>query len=257
MSVLTIERASGYAVLTLNRPAARNALSRDLRAAITSAVRELDADPDMHVLVLTGAGESFCAGLDLKEIGRSDHLLREALAGPSPVDALRSFRGPVIGAINGAAITGGFEFALGCDILLAAEEARFADTHGRVGLLPVWGLSQRLSRLVGIGRAKALSLTGNFIDAHTACAWGLVNSVHAAVDLLPAARQLASDMRSLAPGMLAAYRKLIDDGYAADFAQALRIEQEQAQALNAAVGCEVIEARRLGVLVRGRSQSRT
>lgn len=256
MPVLTIERAEGHAVLTLNRPEARNALSRELRAALAAAVRELDADPKVQVLVLTGMGETFCAGLDLKEIGRNDDLLREALAEPSPVDALRSFRGPVIGAINGPAITGGFELALGCDILLAAEEARFADTHGRVGLLPIWGLSQRLSRLVGIGRAKELSLTGNFLDAHTACAWGLVNRVHAAADLMPAARRLAGDMQSLAPGMLAAYKALIDAGYAADFSASLRIEQAQAQALNALVGCEAIEARRQGVLARGRGQTR-
>lgn len=255
MTVLKIERAAGYAVLTLNRPDARNALSRELRAALAAAVRELDADPRVQVLVLTGAGDAFCAGLDLKEIGGSDALLREVLAGASPVDALRSFRGPVIGAINGAAITGGFELALGCDILLAAAEARFADTHGRVGLLPVWGLSQRLSRLVGLSRAKELSLTGNFLDAPTACAWGLVNRVLPAGELLPAARALANDMLSLAPGLLGAYRRLIDDGFAADFGHALQIEQAQAQAINAAVTCEVIEARRLGVQARGRRQA--
>lgn len=255
MPVLTLEREDGYAVLTLNRPEAKNALSRELRAAIDAAVRELDADPDVHALVLTGAGDTFCAGLDLKEIGGSDALLREVLQSPSPVDALRSFRGPVIAAVNGPAITGGFELALGCDILLAAEEARFADTHGRVGLLPIWGLSQRLSRLVGISRAKELSLTGNFLDARTACGWGLVNRVLPAGELLPAARSLASDMQSLAPGMLVAYRKLIDDGFAADFGRALQIEQQQASALNHDVTCAAIEARRQGVLARGRSQS--
>lgn len=253
MSLITIERADGYAVVKLNRPEAKNALSKPLRTALASAVSELDADPSVQVLVLTGAGSAFCAGLDLKEIGASDAALREVLADRSPVDALRGFRGPVIGAINGVAITGGFELALGCDVLLASEEARFADTHGRVGLLPVWGLSQRLSRLVGISRAKELSLSGNFLDARTACDWGLVNRVLPAADLLPAACALARDMQSLAPGMLAAYKKLIDDGFAAGFGAALQIEQEQAQALNRGVTCDSIEARRQGVLARGRS----
>lgn len=254
MSLLTIEHAEGYAVLTLNRPAAHNALSRELRAAIARAVPELDADPGIQVLVLTGAGNSFCAGLDLKEIGGNDALLREVLDSPSPVDALQSFRGPVIGAVNGPAITGGFELALGCDVLLASEQARFADTHGRVGLLPVWGLSQRLSRRIGISRAKELSLTGNFLDAQTACAWGLVNRVCPADALLPAARSLAGDMLTLAPGLLQAYKTLIDTGFAADFGQALRIEQTQAQALNAGVRCQEIGERRQGVLARGRGQ---
>lgn len=254
MSVLTIERAEGHAVLTLNRPEVRNALSRDLRADLAAAVRELDADPKVQVLVLTGAGPAFCAGLDLQEIGSSDQLLREALTSRSPVDALQAFRGPVIGAINGPAITGGFELALGCDILLAAEGARFADTHGRVGLLPIWGLSQRLSRLVGPSRAKELSLTGNFLDAHTACAWGLVNRVHSSAALLPAARKLARDMESLAPGMLAAYKRQIDEGFAVDFGRALRLEQKHARVANRSVTCEVIEARRSEVVARGRSQ---
>lgn len=254
MTVLKIEKTDGYAVLTLNRPEAKNALSRELRAAIEAAVRALNADPDVHVLVLIGAGDTFCAGLDLKEIGSSDVLLREVLASPSPVDALQSFRGPVIAAINGPAITGGFELALGCDILLAAEEARFADTHGRVGLLPIWGLSQRLSRLIGLSRAKELSLTGNFLDARTACAWGVVNRVLPAGELLPAARALARDMQSLAPGMLVAYRRLIDHGFGSELSHALQIEQQEAAALNQGVTCASIEARRQGVLARGRKQ---
>lgn len=255
MSVLTVDRAEGYAVLTLNRPEARNALSAELRSALAAAVAELSDDPGVHVLVLTGAGTAFCAGLDLAEIGGSDQALRAALADPSPVDAIRAFRGPVIGAINGPAATGGFELALACDVLLASEHARFADTHGRVGLLPVWGLSQRLSRAIGLPRAKELSLTGNAIDARTACEWGVVNRVLPAAQLLPAARALALDMLSLAPGLLTAYRDLIDAGHDAAFGAALQLEQQRAQAFNRAVGCDAIEARRQVVLTRGRGQA--
>lgn len=254
-NVLNVERAEGYAVLTLNRPEAKNALSRELRAALRDAVHALNGDPGVQVLVLTGAGETFCAGLDLKEIGASDERLREALAEASPVAALDAFKGPVVGAIHGAAITGGFELALGCDVRLASETARFADTHGRVGLLPIWGLSQRLSRTVGLARAKELSLTGNFLGAYEACAWGLVNHVLPAAQLLPAARALARDMGTLAPGMLAAYQALIDDGFGVGFHAALAIEQQQAQALNRGVHCADIEARRLAVLARGRQHA--
>ena len=104
---------------------------------------------------------------------------------------------PVIGAINVAAITGGFELALTCDLMIASTRASFADTHARVGVLPGWGLSQRLARIVGPGRAKELSLTGNFLDAGQAAAWGLVNRVVEPDALLPTALKLASDMLSV------------------------------------------------------------
>ncbi|HYC56632.1 MAG TPA: enoyl-CoA hydratase-related protein [Candidatus Binatia bacterium] len=113
---------------------------------------------------------------------------------------------PVIGAINGFAITGGFELALACDVLIASTQARFADTHARVGLVPGWGLSQRLSRAVGIYRAKEISLTGNYVSAEQAEHWGLVNRVVASQDLLPACRALAEDMLSCVPATLRAYK---------------------------------------------------
>jgi enoyl-CoA hydratase len=255
VSVLHVERVDGYAVLTLNRPAARNALSHALREAIRNALDALSRDPAVRVLILTGAGDAFCAGLDLAELGASGDGLQQVLDERSPVDALGSFDGPVIGAINGAAVTGGFELALACDVLIASPRARFADTHGRVGLLPIWGLSQRLSRLIGVSRAKELSLTGNFLDAQRAEAWGLVNRVVPADELLPQARALALDMLSLAPGLLGAYRTLIDDGFAEGFGDALAVEQRQARAFNAAQGAAGIERRRQDVLARGRQQS--
>ncbi|MES2530859.1 MAG: enoyl-CoA hydratase [Pseudomonadota bacterium] len=255
MSVLQVERAEGYAVLTLNRPAARNALSSALREAIREAVDALSRDPAVRVLIVTGAGDAFCAGLDLAELGASGEQLQQLLAERSPVDALGSFDGPVIGAINGAAVTGGFELALACDVLIASPRARFADTHGRVGLLPIWGLSQKLSRLIGISRAKELSLTGNFLDAQRAEAWGLVNRVVPADDLLPQARALARDMLSLAPGLLTAYRQLIDDGFAVGYGDAMALEQRQAGGFNATQGAAGIAQRRQDVLARGRQQA--
>lgn len=256
MADILIERADGYAVLTLNRPEAKNALSRELRATLLEAVCAIANDPSVHVLILTGAGDAFCAGLDLKELGGSEDNLREVFdEKESPVDALAHFRGPVIGAINGAAITGGFELALGCDLLIASENAQFADTHGRVGLLPLWGLSQRLGRLIGLSRAKELSLTGNFIDARQACAWGLVNRVVQPADLLPEARAIARHMLSLAPEILTSYKHLINKGHAMAFGPALAFEKREALAFNRSVGFESIEARRRAVLERGRRQS--
>lgn len=161
---------------------------------------------------------------------------------------------PVIGAINGVAITGGFEVALACDIRIASINARFADTHARVGVMPGWGLSQKLSRLIGLGRAKELSLTGNFLDAETACAWGLVNYVVEPDALLPAAQALARDIASADPEMVRAYKALIDDGYALPFGEALALEQRRSTAANRYVSAGDVEARRQAVMARGRER---
>lgn len=254
MALVEIERsAAGYAVLTLNRPDAMNALSEALRKELAQTVRELEADPDVRVLILTGAGEkAFTAGLDLKELAGGASV-GDAVDEDDPVASLNQFSGPIIGAINGVAITGGFEVALACDVLIAAENARFADTHARVGIMPGWGLSQKLSRIIGIGRAKELSLTGNFLGAEQAERWGLVNRVVPQADLLPTCRKLAEDMLSVEPGMLAGYLALIDEGYERSFAEGLQLEAERAAA-NRGVTAADVEARIAGVQARGRAQ---
>lgn len=160
----------------------------------------------------------------------------------------------MIGAINGVAITGGFEVAIACDVLVASSNARFADTHARVGIVPGWGLSQKLSRMIGISRAKELSFTGNFLDAETAKDWGLVNHVVAPEELLPLARKLAEDMATIDPAFLANYKRLIDDGYAATFGDGMKLEAQLSSEANSQVTPEEVEARRAGVQARGRGQ---
>jgi enoyl-CoA hydratase len=145
--------------------------------------------------------------------------------------------------------------ALACDLIVASTEAKFADTHARVGMMPGWGLSQRLPRLIGIARAKELSFTGNTITAERAYEWGLVNRVVAPEELLPACKALASEMASTAPGMLEGIKKLIDEGYGMPFAQAMRFEDVQAREFAQRVAVDQIAARREGVLARGRTQS--
>lgn len=252
--VLTEIHPSGYAVLTLNRPASLNALSRALMAQLAAAVRRLEADPAVRVLILTGAGKAFCAGLDLKELGSGQGALGvdNAVSDNDPVTALQRFTGPVIGAINGAAVTGGFELALACDVLLASPQARFADTHARIGVAPGWGLSQKLSRAIGIYRAREVSLTGNWVSAAQAAAWGFVNRVVPADELLPAARALAGDMLSCLPEMLARYKAIIDDGFALSFGEGMQLEKQRSREYNAQVGAAAIEARREGVRARNR-----
>ncbi len=250
----------GIATVTLNRPQAMNALNRAMRQRLAAVMRAVDGDNAVRAVILTGAGErAFTAGLDLKELGSDASALGSANAtdpADNPVKAIELCRKPVIGAVNGVAITGGFEVALACDVLIASKTARFADTHARVGIFPGWGLSQKLSRMIGIGRAKELAFTGNFLDAVTALAWGLVNHVVEPAALLPLARKLAGDMAGIDPAFLADYKRLIDDGFAVSFAEGMALEADRSSAANRAVAPGEVEARRAAVQQRGRQNVR-
>lgn len=256
--LVTVERDGTVAIVTLNRPEAMNSLSRALMVELAGAVRSVATDDAIRVVVLTGAGErAFSAGLDLKELGADTANLGAANAETAEENPVRAFEQcckPLIGAINGVAITGGFELALACDILIASENARFADTHARVGIMPGWGLSQKLSRTIGISRAKELSLSGNFLDAATACEWGLVNRVVPSGELLGVATRLAHDIAGTDPGMVIAYKQLIDDGYALPFGEAMALEHRLSSAANREVKADDVEARRRAVMERGRGQ---
>ena len=143
--VLLVDVADRVATVTLNRPRARNALDRALRQALHRSMRDLDAEDGVDVVVLTGADPAFCAGLDLKELG-AGHLDEPDDQSPVRNSPFPAMSKPVIGAVNGAAITGGFEVALRCDLLVASERAAFADTHARVGIMPGWGGRARCRR---------------------------------------------------------------------------------------------------------------
>jgi enoyl-CoA hydratase len=256
---LLVEVKDRVALLTLNRPAARNALSSELLNALPDAIVSADADDAVDVIVLTGADPAFCAGLDLKELGSSGNNIR---GGPSSDKEWGTpwpeISKPIIGAINGPAVTGGFEIALNCDFLIASERAKFGDTHARVGLLPGWGLSVLLPQAVGVRRAREMSLTGNFMDAEEALSFGLVNKVVAHDDLLPYTLSIAGDIagndQKAVRALLAEYREITgsiyDDG--------LRIEAVKAKAWNNDRGGfdpAEVEKRRAAIIARGRTMA--
>ncbi len=257
-ALIVLERSDGIATVTLNRPSSLNALSRAMRAEITRAFDELARDADTQVIILTGTGRAFTAGLDLKELGGETAPDTDASSANDGdlARAIASCDVPIIGAINGFAITGGFEIALMCDFLIASTAARFADTHARVGVVPGWGLSQRLPRLIGINRAKELSLTGNFLDAQTAYDWGLVNRVVAPDQLMPTARALARDIVSTDRTTRTAIKRIMDEGWRASLAEGLAIEQRATQ-LHARTeqSAEKVAARRAAIQSRGRDQN--
>lgn len=253
--ILKVERDGPVAIVTLNRPDALNALSRALRADIVKAFAELAKDDGIRCVVLTGAGRAFTAGVDLKEAGETGFALGADGGSIDIAEALAAYPWPIIGAINGFAITGGFELALMCDVLLASEKAKFADTHARVGIMPGWGLSQRLSRLIGTSRAKELSFTGNFLNAETAERWGLVNRVYSASELLPAAIKLGHDMASCDPALLRNYKNVIDQGLATTFGEGLKMEISRSAEHARSVTADSVEAARKAVTARGREKN--
>ncbi len=258
-----IEVADRIATITINRAEARNALNRAVRKALPAAVVECESREDVDVMILTGADPAFSAGVDLKEFAATAPASGARFADvPEPREGRTVFRGALpahtkllIGAVNGVAVTGGFEIALNCDFLIASERARFADTHARVGIMPGWGLTVLLAQRIGVARARQMSVTGNFLDAKTAYEWGLVNEVVAHADLLARCRSLAADCITIdqraVRQMLATYQRVtdttVDEGW--------NIEgQVSREWEGAGIDPAEIERKRQGIVDRGRTQ---
>ncbi len=257
--VLLSEVRDRIATITLHRPEARNALSGELIANLRAAVASAHTDDDVDVVILTGSDPAFCAGLDLKELGSGAAQLTGTRPGSSTPVAERGplppGPKPVIGAVNGAAITGGFELALACDFLVASDRARFADTHARVGIQPWWGLTVLLPQAIGYRRAREMSATGNFCDAETALRWGLVNHVVPHDDLLPFTRGLAADIVSSDQRAVRQIYATYAEGSRVTVGDAWLVESEAASAWQGrGVDTDEVERRRRDVVDRGRSQ---
>ncbi|MFO7713391.1 enoyl-CoA hydratase [Desulfosarcina sp.] len=198
------------ALITLNRPERRNAINQQLLIHLYNALDDVARRSDVGVGIITGNGPSFCAGLDLEAIGR-ENLFNPRGDGSDLPDLMRACKKPIIGAVNGHAITGGFELALNCDFIIAAENAQFSDTHARVGIHPGWGMTQLLQQTVGQRRAKQISFTCQPIYAHTALAWGLVNEVLPREHLLERAKTIASQIVQADPQLLGVIKTLIEN----------------------------------------------
>lgn len=260
--VLLVSVEDRVATVTLNRPDARNALSRQLMNALWDAMVAANDDPAVDAVVLTGADPAFCAGVDLKEVAgetQSSDATRRPGEGPGrgPNGLFRFLpivEKPVIGAINGACVTGGLEVALQCTFLVASEKARFADTHARVGVMPGGGITVLMSQSIGLRRAIEMSLTGNFLSPDDALHLGLVNHVVPHDDLLPFTRQLAGDIvhndQDGVRRLLRHYRQIAN---AATLDEAHLIEGYLAETWT--MGTSQVSARRSDVTARGRSQA--
>ncbi|MDY7103996.1 MAG: enoyl-CoA hydratase-related protein [Actinomycetota bacterium] len=245
-AAVLVERDGPVAVVRLNRPAARNAVNVDLATALVEA---MERTADARCIVVTGEGPAFCAGLDLRNLGT------DRLADLPPfIEAVRRSPVPTIAAVNGPAVTGGFEVALACDFMVASTNAAFADTHLRVGVYPGPVLVD-LPRRVGMAKARELSLTGNFVDAAEAARIGLVNHVVEPDALMDAALGLAHAIAEQDPAMVATMRRDWDDTGSLPYADAHRRHRENAVAAGFAdAGSDTLRSNMAAVVDRSRTQ---
>ncbi|HXT23093.1 MAG TPA: enoyl-CoA hydratase-related protein [Thermoanaerobaculia bacterium] len=198
---ILIDRDGRVAILTINRPDKLNALSQQVRDEVLAALADLEHDDAIGVLVITGAGEkSFVAGADIAEFeGRGPMDQREAMRFPRLYDVMSSYPKPVIASINGFCLGGGCELAMSCDIRVASERARFGQPEIKLGLIPGGGGTQRLPRLVGLGNAMRLTLTGDLIGAAEAKEIGLVDVVVPHEELRAKTLELAHKIAAMSP----------------------------------------------------------
>jgi enoyl-CoA hydratase len=224
IDTVKIGDSDGIRTITIDRPEVRNAMSLVMRERIRDGFTSASDDDAIDIVVITGADPSFSAGVDLKEI--------HSPSGPpkrvNPAAAVRDCVKPTIAAVNGVCITGGLEIALACDIIVASDRARFADTHAKAGLMPGWGMSAALPTAVGRRKAVELSLTGTFIDADEASRIGLVNHLVPHHDLLARTYELAQAIRVHDQAVVRRQAALYRRANGLTFEDALALERQAA-----------------------------
>jgi enoyl-CoA hydratase/carnithine racemase len=212
-AVVLVAIADGVATITLNRPEALNAITAEMLDRLGAALDAVAVDDSVQVVVLTGAGRAFSAGVDLKALGTrpmTDGGVGDILDLPARavIQRLTTIPKVVIAKVNGFCFTGALELALGCDLVVAATEAKFGDTHAKFGLRPTWGMSQRLIRAVGVARARDLSYTARTFTGAEAAAWGLAARAVPLAELDAEVTALAASISANSTGSLAAYKDL-------------------------------------------------
>ncbi len=220
-SKIILEKKSGIAKITLNRPHVLNAVDEELLSELMAALDEIEKDDSINVVILTGAGRAFSVGRDLKGI-----LEGRERAGGSRYKALEDLSKPVIAAVNGYCFTGSFEMAMCADIIIASENAVFADTHARFGVIPGGGQTQRLPRQIGPQKAKELLFTCDTISAHEAERIGIVNKVVPPEKLEEAAMEMAEKILKNIPEALRVIKSLVNKGMKTDLETGLKMEAE-------------------------------
>lgn len=227
LKYITVENREATAVVTVNRPDKLNALNAETVAELRRALQQVADDESVRAIILTGAGEkSFVAGADIGELAKMSPLsgIQVSRQGQDAFRFLETMRKPVIAAVNGFALGGGLELALACHFRIASDNAKFGLPEVKLGIIPGYGGTVRLPRVVGRGRALELILTGEMIDAQEAYRIGLVNHVYPQAELIGAAEQLAAKVAANGPVAIALAIEAVDNGYHASTEDALRLE---------------------------------
>lgn len=208
-NAVIFEIEQNTAIITLNRPERRNSINRALLAGLYDSIDRVAHSDDIRAAIITGNGKSFCSGIDLSVIGK-ENIFDPRGDGIDLPEVFSRCEKPIIGAVNGHAITGGFEIALNCDFLIGSEQAMFADTHAKVGIHPGWGMTALLQEAVGRRMAMQMSMTCQFIDAQAALRCGLLNEVVPAENLLARAKEIASHICAAGKDMQMSVKRLIE-----------------------------------------------
>ncbi|GAC1408144.1 MAG: enoyl-CoA hydratase-related protein [Candidatus Velthaea sp.] len=228
---ITSTLEDGIALITLNRPGVLNALNAELLGELARALAAADADSAVRAVILTGAGEkAFAAGADISELNALPGGIagsHQARKGQALTLQLERMRKPVIAAVNGFALGGGCEMAMACDIRIASENAKFGQPEVNLGIIPGYGGTQRMTRLIGRGMAMYLCLTAEMIDANEALRVGLVQKVVPLAGLLAEARRIAGLIAAKAPLAIEATKRAIDEGASLAMNAALAVEALQ------------------------------
>ena len=221
---IIFEKEENIAIITFNRPEAMNALNNQTRAEFGQAIEDVAMDDAIKVLILTGSGKAFVAGSDIKEFNETTPFAAHNIKRLG--EMVEKLEKPVIAAVNGFCLGGGNEIAMGCDIIIASEKAKFGQTEINIGIIPGGGGTQRLPRLIGVCRAKELIYTGDIIRAEEADRLGLVNRVVPMDELMPAAKELAKKIAAKSAAALKLAKTAINLGMQTNLESGLKYEYE-------------------------------
>lgn len=221
---IVFEKEENIIIITFNRPDAMNALNNQTRAEFREAITAVAADDQVKVLILTGSGKAFVAGSDIKEFNQTTPYVAHNINRLG--EMVEKLEKPVIAAVNGFCLGGGCEIAMGCDIVIASEKAKFGQTEINIGIIPGGGGTQRLPRLIGVCRAKELIYTGDIISVEEAYRLGLVNRVVPADQLIPTAKELAKKIATKSAAALKLAKTAINRGMQTNLESGLKYEYE-------------------------------
>lgn len=229
-SEVLVEKNDGVATVTMNRPQALNAITTTMLTELKQAFDDASDDQQVGVIVLTGMGRSFSAGVDLKILGKlplEKGGIGRILDDPARafIDTIQTIPKAVIAKVNGYCFTGALEIALACDLMVVAEEAKFGDTHAKWGLRPTWGMSARLPNAVGLRKARELSFTAETFTGRDAAAWGIANRAAPLAELDTTIKVLTDKILANSRGSIAAYKTLYNRGFGKTVSEAAEFEK--------------------------------